>query len=357
MTSSNFEQTSSTPPLVYHYAGKRLPKYALTTLGNAPKRWDGPVVLLNNSAERVDIPGVVDEKFQTWYDGRVFSTMAQSFGMDGNFRDSFWLHAIERFFVLQQWAERGNHEKFLHTELDVVLFGGSSVLSRLDSLRSGLFLPRASSLQAGADWLYVNERGSLGALIQYFQLHAGEGFEMQLLGRFLEEMPEFVFSVPSHQAFESHDSVTPMTNALSFDQVRGVVDIHPLGTWMFGQDRRNIPKQPVFNRFYFEDVGSPIMECLRFRYSWKLKSLVVRDSRKTSAEWPVLALHVHSKVMGRAHAPMMLSLHAWLANRKFRTIVIPQSTLRYFSARAKGSLDRVYLFLRMDKLRKLWAIR
>jgi hypothetical protein len=341
-----------THPLVYHYTGKVLPNYARTTLRKVSKNWSGPVIILNNTIKPIDVPGVTDEKFETWYDPEVFQNVAKDFGMDSDFRDGFWLHAFERFFILLQWMDRENIKRFLHAELDVVLFGGVEVLSRLDSLRGGLFLPRASTIQAGANWLYVNQRASLDALVEYFVAHAGQGYEMQLLGRFLKDMPDLAFSVPSHQFFEEADSSSRGVNELSLDQVRGVIDIHPIGTWLFGQDRRNIPKQPVFNRFYFDDVGSPIMNSLRFGFSWWSRFPTVRDIRNNSGTWPVFALHVHSKVMRRANSSMMLALHAWLANRNFRTIIIPQNTFKYAYSRLRLGVDLAYSAFRLGFFRE-----
>ena len=339
------------PPLVFHHQGWEVPRYGLITLRESAKILGGPIIFLNNTREPLRLKGITDSKLDDWYDPEPFQKIKGDIPMDENFRAGFWLHALERFFVLNQWFARNPHHSFVHAELDVRLFAPGPLFDRLDAYAQGVFLPRASIHQAGANWLYCNSAGALDRLEKYLANSVSKGFEMQLLARFLDQDDD-LHSVPTHASFEQHGRQgAPGFQALEKIQIGGVVDVQPLGTWLFGQDRRNSPKQPIFNHFYFEEIGTPALDELRFRYSWTNKALLVRHV-SSKEEWPVFALHVHSKVMNRAFSPVGLAFYAWLANRKFDSIIIFQNVFRFGLSRLKILTDRFYLQLGLERLWK-----
>lgn len=337
-------EASDYPPLVYHYGGNRIPDYALVTLKNVASMWPSPVYLLHNSPLPPEIKGVVAEDFRAWYSPDQFRAVLASTQMDGEFREGFWLHAIERFFVLSQWLEVSGNSSFLHAELDVRLFSHGDLFRRLDEIGPAVYMPRASVQQAGANWLYCNDPGALRLIVDEFCRRAGEGFEMQLLARFMDEFPERVRAVPSHTALENADPSEVDFPVLDLREVGMVVDVHPLGTWMLGQDRRNIPHQPVFNHFFYEELGSEKLRNIRYHYSWKNHRLEL--CHKGGVRYPLAALHVHSKVMRRAHSPFFLALYAWLANQNFDSLVISQGLDRWLSRKIQKARDLLYLLLR-----------
>jgi hypothetical protein len=337
-------QESDYPPLVYHYGGSAIPDYALVTLKNVVKMWPAPVYLLHNFSQPPEIRGVIAEDFRAWYSPDQFREVLASTEMDGEFREGFWLHAIERFFVLSQWLEVSGNSRLLHAELDVRLFSHGDLFTRLDEIGPALYMPRASVQQAGANWLYCNDPDALKLVVGEFCRRAGEGYEMQLLARFMDDFPDRVRAVPSHTALENSDPAEVEFPVVDLRDVGMVVDVHPLGTWMLGQDRRNIPHQPVFNHFYYEELGSEKLRNIRYHYSWTNHRLEV--CHKGGPRYPLVALHVHSKVMRRAHSPYALALYAWLANQKFDSLVIPQKLGRHLLFLFRAVRDYFYLRVR-----------
>jgi len=335
---------SSYPPLVYHYGGQKIPNYAFATMENVAKTWPAEVHLLHSSPDDVQIKGVIAENYSGWYLREPFRTVLAKTRMDGAFRDGFWLHAIERFFVLNQWLQIKSGSRFLHAELDVRLFSHHEIFARLDALGPAVYMPRASSQQAGANWMYCNDPASLQLIVDQFCERAGEGFEMQLLARFMDEFPQSIVAVPSHAAVETSDPSQVGFAAIGAGDLGLIVDVHPLGTWMLGQDRRNVPGEPVFNHFYYDELGSENLRNVRFHYSWRQDSLSV--SFLGGQRFPLVALHVHSKIMRRAHCPIFLALYAWLANRRFRSLVIPQALGHYVASRLRAVRDKTYLRLK-----------
>ena len=349
VTSSGDPRTNI--PLVFHFTGNDVPSWGAVTLSHAKTRWPGQVVLLHDREKLPRFPGVVSLSTESWYDPQPFFNFSKNFGRPNSFRGGFWYHAVERFFVLQQWASHFEVERFVHTELDVVLFDCENLVVRLAELGKGIFLPRASASNAGANFLYVNGLDGLAPLVRFFGENSGDDYEMSLLARFLDEHPSVTASLPSHFNFESDFSSKAGTNHIPLVSFQGVIDVHPIGTWIFGQDPRNERSGIVFNHFFYNGIGTPEISDLKYRYSFKRRQLLMR--LRDSREWPVHALHVHSKVMRRAHSPVFLAAYAWLANRKTRTAVVIQNLHKYPLRGFLMLRDRLYLAL-VVPLRSRW---
>ena len=145
---------------------------------------------------------------------------------------------------------------------------------------------------------------------------------MALLAKFLDEHPSDARALPSHFTLEQDAKGDETSPSISLSEFGGLVDVHPIGTWIFGQDPRNVKTGPVFNHFYYPDIGSPFVEHLRYFLERGTNQLFVRNVDGT--EWPVFAVHVHSKLMRLAHSPIGLRLFVWLANRPGKSPVIVQ---------------------------------
>lgn len=332
------------PPLVYHYGGSAIPDYALVTLRKILNLWPSDVYLLHSTSQPPKIRGLISEDFRDWYSPDKFEEVLLKSHMDGEFREGFWLHALERFFVLSQWMAITGRQRLLHAELDVRLFDHGDLFERLDAIGSGAFMPRASVHQAGANWLYCNNPDALKLIADEFSRRAGEGFEMQLLARFMDDFPSQILAVPSHTSVEDPDPSEVGYAAIRLQEIEKVVDVHPLGTWMLGQDRRNVPNQPVFNHFFYEELGSDKLKNVRYRYSWANHRLEVQHQQ--GPRYPLVALHVHSKIMRRAHSAPYMALYCWLANQHFDSLVIPQRLDTFIASVGRSVRDSLYLFVK-----------
>jgi|GEM_PF-3105271 len=338
-------------PLVFHFTGNRVPAWGSVTLKQAPNRWPGPVVFLHDRLDNPTYPGVQSVEISKWYNKRPFQSFADNFARPTDFRNGFWFHAVERFFVLSQWAEYFNVPRFLHTELDVALFEGDQLEANLSLLPQGLFFPRASQKNAGANFLYVSGRASLKPLLQFFISNSGEEYEMGLLARFLDEEQTMSNSLPSHFDFEEEFPTNLGANRISLSELGGVVDVHPIGTWILGQDPRNEPSGPVYNHYYYQNIGTPELANLKYRYSLSQKQLLVRKG--VGPEWPVFALHVHSKLTRLVSLGWAMAVLTWLANRSFKTLLIPQNLTRYVKSFLQRVLNLLYLKLIVPTRRRI----
>jgi len=334
------EMSDSSLPLVYHFTGADIPSWGVVTLKQSAKNWPGPVFLLHDRPAIQPLQGVHQISTDGWYDQDPFNIFAKSFARPQNFREGFWFHAIERFFVLSQWSEFFGEPRFLHTELDVLLMGHNTLNKALPKDRIGVMYPRASAENAGANVLYVNGAGSLTPLLNFFTDRSGEEFEMSLLAQFLDDFPGQSSALPSHLSIGASPFGALLENHIQPEELGGVVDVHPLGTWIFGQDPRNEKHGPVFNHFYYPLIGSEELKEMTFRFDWGEKQLFVTGLR--NSEWPVFALHVHSKVMKRAHSRLAMWTYARLANQRWRSLVVIQNLHKRPISLLQSFVDHLY---------------
>lgn len=330
-------------PLVYHFTGTELPSWALVTLRSSARRWPGSVVLIHDRTLSETIPGLEIHFLHDWYDPEPFSVFSRNFRQPKDFRDGFWHHAIERFFILSQWAEVNNVPRFLHTELDVLLMGHEALATALPLDRPGVMYPRASEESAGANFLYVSGVGALRPLLDFFTANSGSEFEMNLLARFLDEKPRIARALPSHYDLEKAILDPPDSSSESLSELGGVIDVHPMGTWIFGQDPRNAPGGPVLNHFYYPTIGSEFVDRLRYKLDFQQTQLSVKNV--DGRTWPIYALHIHSKLMRRAHNPLMLWFYASLANLPWPTVIIFQNFDSVLRRLARRLVDVFFLRL------------
>lgn len=331
-------------PLVYHFSGGPLPKYGYRSLSEAAKRWSGPVVLLHDRDLAKPVANAQVDNFLSWYNPDPFASWAKNSEMQLDFRNGFWFHAIERFFVLDQWFRNSSYKHFLHCELDVAVMNSDLLVTTLQKLKPGIYYPRASKLNAGANWLFSNSPAALAALVAYLTENSGREFEMPLLAQFLDDFPQISAAAPSHYSFENPSPGFSFLEARRLREWGGLVDVHPIGTWILGHDPRNVVSEPVFNHFYYEGIGSPTVASLRVLFLWKTRSLWIEDI--DGVRWPLFALHVHSKRIEIGYSSLRLAIYVLLARLPWRTVIIGQHWGKWGIGKIKKLVDECYLGLK-----------
>lgn len=305
----------STIPLVYHYSGNDLPNYAYGALRQASKEWPGRVVLIHDRPLRTQIRGVEIVHPDGWYDRSHFDGWVDSTEMELGFRGGFWFHAVERFFMLEQWAKTFGISRFLHVELDVTVYCCRTLMDVLQELPPKIYFPRGSQSHAGANWLYCGSNSAMSQLTNFFSSSAGDEFEMALLARFLDEFPTIAESAPSHFTIEMAQNGESQQDEEKIALWGGVVDVHPIGTWLMGRDPRNVKTIMNYNHRFYEGLGNDNLSQLRYGFDMEKRCLTVSSGRL--GPYPVFAIHVHSKKVRRAYRPLYLGALSIFANFPF----------------------------------------
>ena len=330
-------------PLVFHYLGNPLPNYAFPALSEAVREWPGRVILIHDQIVRKKLSGVEIVSPHGWYDRASFEGWIASTKMPLGFREGFWFHAVERFFMLEQWASTFSIEKFLHCELDVAIYRSSTLVPVLERLPQKIYYPRASQTHAGANWLFCNSGSAMSKLTDFFIDRAGHEFEMAILADFLDEYPEFAEAAPSHYTIElaaDSDNLEAWTKLTDWG---GIVDVHPIGTWLLGRDPRNIKTFFNFNRHYYEGVGSVFLAKLRYHFDRSSRGITVGTEK--TGQFGAYAIHVHSKEVRHAYSSTTLRIMTFLCTLPFPVPVSVGNFRVAFSRLLKKITDPVYRIL------------
>jgi hypothetical protein len=328
-------------PLVYFYGGAPIPDYGDLTLRHMVSRWNGSVVVLHSEPVANKVRGVLYLRYTDWYNTEPFEKFRRVSPLEENFRQGFWLLTAERFFVLQQWAERSGVHRFLHAELDVALYDVQALPTILDSVGTGLFYPRASGDYSGASLMYVNSLSVLSQFLRFAQSNALHGSEMRVLAEFHRQHPEVAFALPSHSSIDFDLGVRKSWAGIEAGDAVGIIDVGALGTWVLGNDRRNVGRRPVYNKDYVDGHGNELFAGLTFHYSPTRQELSV--TAPNAKRLKISALHIHSKAMHIAFSPLRLWLAVWQLRLPWRMPVVFQ----YVSDEAfrvfRALLDYVYV--------------
>jgi hypothetical protein len=341
-------RASDYPPLVYFYGGAPIPAYANVTLRYMRSRWNGEIVILHSDPVPKKVRGVTYLHYTEWYDSRPFEKFKNGSPLEESFRQGFWYLTAERFFVLAQWANRADVQRFLHAELDVALYDVGDLPEALDSWGDGLFYPRASSEFAGASLMYVNSLSSLADLLSFAGQNASLGYEMRVLAAFNDAHPDRAFALPSHSSIETDLGIQKTWKGLEPSDIGGIVDVGGLGTWMMGNDPRNVRGRPSYNKAIVDGHGSQQFAKLRFRYSARRRALTVRAP--ASQELEIKALHIHSKEMRIALSPWRLALATGLLRLPWKSPIVMQSLHSEFFRGGRAAVDFFYVRLRRSGL-------
>lgn len=333
-------RASDYPPLVYFYGGAPIPAYANVTLRYMRSRWNGEIVILHSNPVHKKVRGVTYLRYTEWYDSRPFEKFKKGSPLEESFRQGFWYLTAERFFVLAQWANRADVQRFLHAELDVALYDVGDLAEALDSWGDGLFYPRASSEFAGASLMYVNSLSSLSDLLSFAGQNASLGYEMRVLAAFNDAYPQKAFALPSHSSIETDLGNKKTWKGLEPSDIGGIVDVGALGTWLLGNDRRNVGRRPVYNKAVVDGHGSQLFARLRFRYVFFPGSLTI--SPPEGRHFKVKALHIHSKSMRIALSPWGLAFATLLLRLPWKSPIVMQNLHSEFLRRARAAIDYFY---------------
>ena len=310
-------------PLVYVYLSNALPSYAWDSIAIARRNFLGRIILLTDRPPARELKGVEVVDVQEWYEPEPFEAFSRSSPLDALFRGGFWLKAVERFYVLDQFMARFDIQRLFHAELDVLLLNLDGFSEALDEYGRGCFIPAQRSDRAVASMIYVNDAQSLRRLTEFFERHVELGNEMNMLGRFLMDYPDIAHAVPSETALdESLWPITPSHVPIS----SGAVDALGVGPWLLGYDPRNILGS-TWNHFR-ESQDGPDFSALRFHADFLGRRLQVKTTNGQTIG--LRGIHIHSKSFRRLRIPGVLALYAALANLRFPVpITLSSAGMRY----------------------------
>lgn len=322
-----------TTSLIFVYRGEEWPAYVRHSIALATETAGVPIVVLTNLPPVANLPGVQWEPTGSFYDGQRFKSFAKASLLPAGFRSGFWLHAVERFFILNEFAKHARLHSFFHGELDCLFFDLPQLQEEIDaSRRHGFFFPRETVDRGLGSLIYVNNPQALTSVCDHFvktaslgTADASQGNEMHLLGLLPTESADGAFhSLPTAEVlFRTNPrSSWPVMEFPSSSLTDGAV----LGRWVFGMDpantgglgtRNRIQNHPQLVAFDYP------MSDLRFRASRKAWGIDVRHVEE-GTWWKVNVIHVHSKIHRKITKGLVARTVDLLNRGKPRRLVYPE---------------------------------
>lgn len=297
-----------TNEVVFVYLGPKLPHYGHSSLVLAARHSGLEVTLIGehrirNSLRKGDFRFLELESF---YDRAAFDAARENLLLDKGFRDGFWVHALERLFVLEQFAQKGQLSSVFHAELDQLLFGVDELVGKLSKLpEKGVYFPFHSADKAVASLFFFNDRNALRSLLDRASTGSPFANEMELLVNWAAESPDRVIRLPTLGDLAEPHRFQNLPRLMPVDSCGGITDAAELGLWVGGRDPRNLElyerPQTKFTYPHGKAVLSP--EFLRrLRFDLQISPTRLKVSLEGDpTTFRLYNLHLHSKT------------HPWIA--------------------------------------------
>lgn len=349
-----------TSELVFVFLGPKLPSYARQSLKLATRNSGLDVTIIGESRIRHSVPrrSVRFVELESFYERSEFEGARQNILLDHSFRRGFWVHTLERFFVLEQFARHEKRSSILHAELDQLLFGVNNLAERLDRQSvSGVFFPFHNQEKAVASIFFCNDPVAFRSLLDKASTGPPFGNEMELLVHWAAESPHHVIRLPTLGDMVGaipQDKVPPLIDA---EGCGGIVDAAELGLWVGGRDPRNLDlNERPQNGFTYPPgkavLPRDLLEMIRFELESSPTRLWVSFAGNAS-RFRLYNLHLHSKIhpwIGRSGRNLQTLLDA---TNNGASIALPSARYRQITyVVSKNALRR---FRRLAQLAKRWS--
>lgn len=305
----------SEPPLIFVWAGNELPRYAEYSIRLASIRYSGEIILLSEQ-QPTNLPS-------RWFDvgnfvNPLWEEFRGTFTMDPHFRGGLWLHAYERFFILEEFCRREGIQRAFHAELDTLVLDLDDFSTTLDTYGDAIFVPAVDPGSVVASLVYWNSPEALRSLCDYFTAEGGKRTEMNALSDFLHKDGTKALSFATEQVWDT--AHWPYgSSAVSVDT--GIIDGKGFGMWLFGQGPRTT-RCTIWSKHRPRSAKSFPIDCLRFRVGSSGKNLTVRGPGGEARK--IRTLHVSSKIHRALASPTVFRFLVWASRLTVRLPLIPR---------------------------------
>lgn len=344
---------------MFVFLGPRLPPYARQSLQLATRHSGLDVTIIGERRIRHSVPNSVRfVELESFYERSEFEGARRNVMLDHGFRQGFWVHTLERFFVLEQFARHENRASILHAELDQLLFGVNNLADRLERQSvSGVFFPFHSQEKAVASIFFCNDPAAFRSLLDRASTGPPFGNEMELLVHWAAESPHHVIRLPTLGdvvGLVPQDKLSPLIGA---EGCGGIVDAAELGLWVGGRDPRNLDlNERPQNRFTYPSGKAVLPKDLLERVRFELESSPTRlwvSFADTFTRYRIYNLHLHSKIhpwIERSGRNLQTLLDA---TNNGATIALPGARYRQVTYVVSKNAQRRYR--RLAQLAKRWS--
>jgi hypothetical protein len=222
--------------------------------------------------------------------GVAHQQFATSSPLNRQFRNGFWYHTTQRFFVLADYMRASGARNVIHLENDVVLYADPS--AQLQAFQShARFAVPLDRNRAIASIVWLADSGVADALAQHL-LNVPAINDMEALNGFVHAHPELARPLPTlPRAYARSKGLDEQRYCTGIETFGGIFDAAAIGQYVGGVDRQNNPHDSRF--FINESSDLDLRECaLSWDVAHGVRQPVLHYDGETT---PVLCLHAHCK--------------------------------------------------------------
>lgn len=222
--------------------------------------------------------------------GDAHREFAASTGLNREFRNGFWYHTTQRFFVLADYLRSCNAHNVIHLENDVVLYCDPAKLLSAFQAHARFAVP-LDRTRAIASIVWLADSGVADALAQHL-LEYPAANDMEALNGFVQAQPQLARALPTlPHAYAQAKGLDLARYCDGVEAFGGVFDAAAIGQYLGGVDRRNNPHDSRF--FINESSDLDLRDCtLTWDVAQGVRQPVLQHA---GARTPVLCLHAHAK--------------------------------------------------------------
>ena len=286
-------------PIVYVWLGLKFERYIKYALEFAEANYNQNIILYCSNKLKL--------KYETKYKKIKFYAIESlkdynkliefpETHLNQSYRNGFWINTFKRLVILHSIANQHKLDRFLHAELDNIVFDFSDLMDALDQIYAGVFVPMDIHSRAIGSIIYVNDIKILQRMLDRLNDRAFDN-DMEFLGYCVNEVQN-VYSLPTESGIVGDFPGTKSKYTKNiFEVLCFVTDAAALGQYYFGIDKRISSDFLIHNLFKNENIKIDF-EKVTLRYFKENNKCELNYNGST---FRLTNLHIHSKLFRKIY--------------------------------------------------------
>lgn len=282
---------------------RNYPEYVIDCIKQIRCFNNNPIFLLSdsdyyqNSVKRISNTELINIKELRKTENHLYFTKHQS--LDDNFRNGFWVSAVERFFLIENFLNTYDIKNIIQVETDNLIYTNYQKI--FDTLKkiSNFSIILDHKNRCIPSIVYLKNKSSIESFNRFYNTNclSKKLNDMEALALFYKKQKNKLLInnlpiTPPKAQFRILKLIHNISYYNNFNHFKGIFDAAAFGQYLGGVDPRNIKGNTV--GFINE---TSVVKPNRFKITWekddsKRKIPFIHYKEK---KYPIFNLHIHSK--------------------------------------------------------------
>ncbi|TCW60531.1 hypothetical protein [Treponema sp. J25] len=282
---------------------RNYPEYIIDCVKQIRYFNNNPIFLLSdndyyqNNIKEISNTELINIKELRKTENHLYFTKHQS--LDNNFRNGFWVSAVERFFIIEDFLDAYNIENIIQVETDNLIYTDYQKIFGILEKTSNFSIILDHKNRCIPSIVYLKNKSSIESFNRFYNTKclSKKLNDMEALALFYKKQKnKFLINnlpiTPPQAKFRILKHIHNINYYNNFCYFNGIFDAAAFGQYLGGVDPKNIQGNTV--GFINE---TSVVKPNRFKIIWEEDS----SKRKTpfiyykDKKYPIFNLHIHSK--------------------------------------------------------------